>query len=92
MDSAVAEGRCIMEITDETLLHKISQDEIEEAVRMLDNETSADAIREIEERGENVMERVNEACKMGAEALRHILFLRRMARPGYNVVEFEESR
>lgn len=72
MGSAVAEGRCIMEITDETLLHKISQDEIEEAVRMLDYETSADAIREIEERGENVMERVNEACNLGAAALRYI--------------------
>lgn len=92
MGSEAQEGRCIMEITDETLLHKISKDEIEEAVRILDTETSADVIREIEERGENAMERVNEACKMGAEALRHILFLRRIGSSEYNIAENEEGR
>lgn len=45
----------------------------EEAIKILDPETSAQAIAEIERDAgfnrEKVMEKVNEACRMGAEAL-----------------------
>ena len=46
---------------------------VEEAKRILDPETTTQAIAEIEYYAgvsrENVMEKVNEACRMGAEAL-----------------------
>jgi len=54
------------------LIISVDDKKLEEAIRILDTETSAQIIREIEDRGENAMERVNEACNLGAEALRYI--------------------